>query len=102
MMKKIMFTLLCVLTVILASGLYFINTPQFGRAPKGQRLERIMKSPNFKDGVFINREPIVNHLEDSFLVSFYKFCFYRNECHYIWDMTFCNQVVARKSLFCIK
>ena len=70
-----MFTLLCVLTVILASGLYFINTPQFGRAPKGQRLERIMKSPNFKDGVFINREPIVNHLEDSFLVSFYKFIF---------------------------
>ncbi len=74
-MKKIMLTLLIILILLLGAGLIFINTPQFGRAPQGDRLARIEKSKNFKDGVFVNREPIVNHLEDGFLLSFYKFIF---------------------------
>ena len=70
-----MIILLAIFIAITAFAAYFFNTPQFGRVPSGQRLERIMKSPNFKDGVFQNKEPIVNHLEDGFLVSFYKFIF---------------------------
>ncbi|MBP5244819.1 MAG: MBL fold metallo-hydrolase, partial [Succinivibrio sp.] len=68
-----------VIVALAAYALYFFNSPQFGRAPSGQRLERIMKSPNFKDGVFQNREPIVNHFEDGLLVSFYKFIFEKRD-----------------------
>jgi L-ascorbate metabolism protein UlaG (beta-lactamase superfamily) len=78
-MKKIMIVILAVIAALAAFALYFVNTPQFGRAPSGARLERIMKSPNFKNGVFQNQEPIVNHLEDGFLVSFYKFIFEKRE-----------------------
>lgn len=34
----------------------------FGHRAEGERLARMQRSPNFKDGVFVNREPLVNHL----------------------------------------
>lgn len=34
--------------------LVFMQQPQFGQAPTGERLERIKKSPNYKDGQFQN------------------------------------------------
>lgn len=74
-----MIIILAIIIVLAACAAYFVNTPQFGRAPSGQRLQRILKSPNFKDGVFHNEEPIVNHLEDGFLVSFYKFIFEKRD-----------------------
>lgn len=79
MIKKMMLVFLLVLAVLGVVIAVFLNTPQFGRPPSGQRLERILKSPNFRDGVFQNREQIVNHLEDGFLVSFYKFIFEKKE-----------------------
>lgn len=32
----------------------FINQPSFGRKPSGARLERMMKSPHYRDGQFLN------------------------------------------------
>lgn len=47
-----------VLTVILLllalATYYFINRPEFGKMPSGERLERIEKSPNYRDGKFQN------------------------------------------------
>ncbi len=47
-------TIISSVTIILLMGLYFINHPQFGKAPAGMRLEKIKKSPQFKDGKFQN------------------------------------------------
>lgn len=32
----------------------YMKLPKFGKIPVGQRLERIQKSPHFKDGIFLN------------------------------------------------
>lgn len=36
---------------------YLLNTAAFGKKPQNQRLERIKKSPNYKNGKFQNRFP---------------------------------------------
>ena len=33
----------------------FINQASFGRTPRGERLERVMKSPNYRNGEFKNQ-----------------------------------------------
>lgn len=38
-------------------GVLFISQKSFGRLPEGERLERISKSPNYKDRHFVNLEP---------------------------------------------
>jgi len=41
--------------LVLAVGtFYFINRPEFGKMPSGERLERIEKSPNYRDEKFQN------------------------------------------------
>ncbi len=45
----------CVIAV--AAVAVFLNSPPFGRLPRGERLERVMRSPNFRDGEFRNVEP---------------------------------------------
>ena len=46
---------LTVIILLLAiASYYFINRPEFGRMPTGERLERIKKSPNYRDGKFQN------------------------------------------------
>ena len=45
--------------IILAAaiaGLIILNLPAFGRLPRGSRLERILQSPNYRDGQFRNLE----------------------------------------------
>lgn len=36
------------------AGWMFVSQPSFGRTPQGERLERIKKSPHYKDGEFRN------------------------------------------------
>lgn len=43
-----------VIAVAAIVGIIFINRPDFGRTPRGERLERIKKSPNYRDGQFHN------------------------------------------------
>ena len=39
-------------------GVVFLNTAQFGRKPSKERLARLLRSPNWKDGAFRNYEPL--------------------------------------------
>lgn len=48
---SILFTILVLLAI---AAPIFIHLPQFGRAPSGKRLERIEKSPNYRNGKFHN------------------------------------------------
>ena len=43
---------------VLGGGILFLNTPQFGRKPRKERLERMMASPNWKNGAFCNYETL--------------------------------------------
>ena len=45
---------LVVIAVLALSVYLFMQQPIFGKLPSGERLERIQKSPNFKDGSFQN------------------------------------------------
>jgi L-ascorbate metabolism protein UlaG (beta-lactamase superfamily) len=48
--KKMLFTVLFII-----SAFAYMHLPMFGSLPKGQRLERIQKSPNYKNGQFRNK-----------------------------------------------
>ena len=47
-----------ILIAAIAIGAYlFMQGKQFGKTPSGKRLERILKSPHYKDGKFQNLNP---------------------------------------------
>ncbi len=46
--------ILSIVAVVAIAGFVFINQPSFGRIPQGERLERIKKSPHYRDGEFRN------------------------------------------------
>lgn len=48
---------LSVVLVIGGIGYRFLSKPSFGRQPSGERLERILRSPNYRDGMFQNQIP---------------------------------------------
>ena len=49
----------CIVFVAVIAGAvaWFLHTPAFGRLPQGERLERIKRSPHFRDGEFRNLSP---------------------------------------------
>src|SRR5664279_1630621 len=53
-MRKTMYVILSILILISLATVIIINQTQFGKAASGERLERIKKSPNYKDGSFQN------------------------------------------------
>lgn len=54
----------------------FMNQPAFGSVPSGSRLERIKKSPNYKDGQFQNLSPTPQMTSDKgFVKSMIDFLF---------------------------
>ncbi len=46
------------LGVMAAGGAMFLHRPEFGRLPRGERLERIKASPHFVNGQFQNLVPV--------------------------------------------
>lgn len=46
-----------IVSVLFIGTFLFLRQPSFGRLPQGERLERIRRSPNYKDGVFKNLQP---------------------------------------------
>ena len=50
-------TLLILVLGLAATSCAILNQEKFGKSPRGQRLERIKASPNFKDGEFKNLTP---------------------------------------------
>jgi L-ascorbate metabolism protein UlaG (beta-lactamase superfamily) len=53
-LKKMMIGVLGILLVLLVVSFLFMQKAVFGKNPSGTRLERIMKSPNYRDGAFQN------------------------------------------------
>ncbi|MES2654373.1 MAG: MBL fold metallo-hydrolase [Bacteroidota bacterium] len=54
MTKRKMIILIAILLSLSTGGYLFLEQKQFGQLPTGARLERIKKSPNYKDGSFKN------------------------------------------------
>jgi L-ascorbate metabolism protein UlaG (beta-lactamase superfamily) len=52
-----MFTFLAVTTVLIIAINLLIRMPRFGKLPAGERLARIEKSPNYRNGAFQNLNP---------------------------------------------
>jgi len=52
--KYTFITLLVLIVVLTVTVMIFTQQTKFGKLPSGKRLERIQKSPNFKDGKFQN------------------------------------------------
>lgn len=55
-MKMILIFLLAIISTITLSGMLILKQSRFGKAPKKERLERILKSPNYRNGEFKNLE----------------------------------------------
>ncbi|MFA9214407.1 MAG: MBL fold metallo-hydrolase [Candidatus Methylacidiphilales bacterium] len=54
-LKKRMIIFIAILLGLSTSGYIFLEQKQFGQLPTGNRLERVKKSPNFRDGAFQNQ-----------------------------------------------
>ncbi|RYZ33248.1 MAG: MBL fold metallo-hydrolase, partial [Sphingobacteriales bacterium] len=59
-LKKMMIVLLTLLGIVVLVGYLFMQQASFGKLPSGARLERIKKSPHYKDGAFQNFSPTPN------------------------------------------
>jgi L-ascorbate metabolism protein UlaG (beta-lactamase superfamily) len=55
-----MLVVVSLIAVLVLVVVVYIQQPKFGETPNGERLERILKSPNYKNGSFQNR----NHTPD--------------------------------------
>lgn len=56
-MIRILFAVVCIILIIGIAAVIFVNSPAFGRLPRGERKQRVERSPNFRDGQFHNQEP---------------------------------------------
>jgi hypothetical protein len=80
LLKKMILTLV-ILIATLAIGTYiFMQGKQFGKIPSGKRLERILKSPHYKDGKFQNLNLTPQLAEDTSMPKvLYNFFFSKVE-----------------------
>ncbi len=53
------------LVALVAVFFLFMQQPQFGRNPSGERMQRILKSPNYRNGSFQNLTPTEMILKDT-------------------------------------
>ena len=76
--RKFILGTLATLGLAGVGGMYFVNRPEFGRVPAGNRLDRIMKSPHYVNGRFQNLSPVSimtdEHRENRFIATL-KFVF---------------------------
>ncbi|MDU1892770.1 MAG: MBL fold metallo-hydrolase [Dysgonomonas sp.] len=71
-----MWILLSIIAIIVVAVLIFINQPSFGRTPRGERMERIKNSPNYRDGKFQNLSETQQITSDKgFIGSMFDFLF---------------------------
>ncbi len=53
-MRYFLYIIIAIVLLCVIITLLYMRLPKFGKAPSGQRLERIQKSPNYRDGKFQN------------------------------------------------
>lgn len=71
-----MITFLSVVLLLGSTTFFYMLQPKFGKTPKGERLERIEQSPNYKDGEFRNLSHTPSLTGDQSMVkTFYNFLF---------------------------
>ncbi|MDR1113191.1 MAG: MBL fold metallo-hydrolase [Bacteroidales bacterium] len=54
MKRKMIVGIIITVLFLIAGGIVYIHLPKFGSTPKGERLERMRKSPNYSNGCFQN------------------------------------------------
>jgi L-ascorbate metabolism protein UlaG (beta-lactamase superfamily) len=75
-----MITALIIIVTLIIALITFFKSPRFGKLPSGERLERIKKSPNYKNGAFQNLSPTPIMAEDVKLFNVIKeFVFTKNK-----------------------
>ena len=47
----VLWIVLSIVVVMAIVGIVFVNQPSFGRIPRGERLARIERSPNYRTGL---------------------------------------------------
>ena len=67
--RKMIVALLIIIVIVVV--VIFMSTPQWGRLPQGESLQRIETSPNFRDGKFQNSVPRLE--QPSFLPALINF-----------------------------
>lgn len=60
---------------------FFFKNPQFGKAPSGERLERIKQSPNYRNGQFQNLEHTPNFTEGYSVPGIFYDMFFKKHLH---------------------
>jgi len=74
-----MITLLIIAALFAVAVFIFMQQPQFGKAPSGERLERIQKSPYYKNGAFDNVSFTPQLAEDASMPKvMFRFLFGKN------------------------
>lgn len=58
-----------VILLLAVAGIAFVHSSRFGRAPRGERLERIKQSPNYRDGQFRNQHTTVLMSSDKNIIG---------------------------------
>jgi L-ascorbate metabolism protein UlaG (beta-lactamase superfamily) len=79
-MKRIMYISFTSLFFLSLLSYIVLGRTSFGKLPKGERLERIKQSLNYKDGEFQNQSPTPTFTgEDNQITAIYKFLFGKKE-----------------------
>ncbi len=75
-----MWITITIIALIAILVLIFLNQPQFGRTPKGERLERIKNSGNYREGAFHNIHETKQVTSDKgFWGTMYEYLFVKKE-----------------------
>jgi L-ascorbate metabolism protein UlaG (beta-lactamase superfamily) len=70
---------LLIIAALSITTFFYLKHPKFGKVPDGDRLERLRKSPNFKDDKFVNFTPTTQFTEGvSFTGAMYEY-FFKND-----------------------
>lgn len=64
-----MWITLAIIFIVFVGIIIFINQPEFGRLPQGERLERIQRSPNYREGKFQNISPTQQITSDKSIIG---------------------------------
>lgn len=68
-MPMIISSIVAIVIIAIASAFIFLHSPAFGRSPRGERLERIMRSPHYRDGAFHNEREVPVMTSDKNLIQ---------------------------------
>lgn len=72
-----MYLIIGLIILIILSAVVFMQQPKFGKLSKGDRLERIKKSPNYKNGSFKTQSPTPIMSEDVSYFTLFKESFFK-------------------------